>query len=766
MSERMQNESRARSSGAAQRRLELVRAYVARSVLPPLPPPKLGEVILAPHQREAAARLLAIMARHGGALLADDVGLGKTYIALAVAREYERCTVLAPPALLPMWTAALRRTETRHAELRSLHAYSRSEPVALVTRARHLVIIDEAHHLRNPTTVRYARVSTAMAGADVLLMTATPVHNREEDVRALLALFAGSRPDLLDADRRAELIVRREASAVREGAAGVAGSRPAVRWHRAHRVPMDRAILERIMALPAPLPANGGAEAGALIRMGLLRAWCSSEAALADAVRRRRLRGAVLRDALEVGRHPTQAELRSWALSEGEVQLGFAELLAAGPVEHGPLLAVLDRHLDALTALADALRSAGSDGTPGGDTARAQYLRAVMARHPGVPVVAFSQYARTVEAMYRALCDIAGVGMLTGNRARIASGPITREEALQRFAPRAHERPPPPAHQAIRLLLTTDILAEGVNLQDAGVVVHCDAPWTAALRDQRVGRCARIGSPWGLVHVYRLAPADEIERDVRWEARVVRKAAIGARVVGRAGRARSVVEGRSALLARLSTWAHDGEERPPHVAVQRVGALPARRGARVRVAAIVTGERVRGGLLAAWRTDGRWVVSARESAALALVEAASAREPVAARVARDVVTAWRKEVARAVRQWHAHQRARAVAGRAPEALSDVQRAALSRLAWAAGRLSVSERARLAPRLAAAQRTIASARTPVEERALRAWLDAPSEPVASWLQGAPMPLGPVGTEHRATKEGGRMRILLLVAPRTE
>jgi superfamily II DNA or RNA helicase len=762
----MRNEPRARSSGAAQRRLELVRAYVARSVLPPLPPPTLGEVILAPHQREAAARLLAIMARHGGALLADDVGLGKTYVALAVAREYERCTVIAPPALLPMWSGAVRRTHTRHAELRSLHAFSRGEPVALVTRARHLVIIDEAHHLRNPATVRYARVSAATAGADMLLMTATPVHNREDDVRALLALFAGSRPDLLDADRRAELIVRREASAVRGDASSMAGSRPTVRWHHAHRVPMNRAILERIMALPAPLPANGGAEAGALIRMGLLRAWCSSEAALADAVRRRRLRGAVLRDALEVGRHPTQAELRSWALSEGEVQLGFAELLAAGPVEHGPLLAVLDRHLEALAALADALRSAGSDGAPSGDTARAQYLRAVMAQHPGVPVVAFSQYARTVEAMYRALSDIAGVGMLTGNRARIASGPIAREEALQRFAPRAHERPPPPPHQAIRVLLTTDILAEGVNLQDAGVVVHCDAPWTAALRDQRVGRCARIGSPWGHVHVYRLAPSEAIERVVRWEARVVRKAAIGARVVGRAGRARSVVEGRSALVARLAAWMRDGEDRSPNVAVQRVDALPLRRGARVRVAALVACERERGGVLAVWRAAERWVVSARVSTALALVEAASVREPVAARVARSVVAAWCTELARAVRRWRAHQRARAVAGREPESLSDVQRAALSRLAWAAGRVSVSERARLAPVLAAAQRTIESARTPVAERALRAWLDLPKEPVASWLSVAPRSVEPVAVDGAARDEAGRLRILLLVAPRTE
>ena len=44
------------------------------------------------------------------------------------------------------------------------------------------------------------------------------------------------------------------------------------------------------------------------------------------------------------------------------------------------------------------------------------------------------------------------------------------------------------------LLLTTDLASEGVNLQDASVVVHLDLPWTAARLEQRVGRVARLAS--------------------------------------------------------------------------------------------------------------------------------------------------------------------------------------------------------------------------------------------------------------------------------
>ncbi len=775
-----------RSSAVAQRRLELVRSYVARAVLPPLPAAELGDVVLAPHQREAVARLLAVIAEHGGALLADDVGLGKTFVALAVAREYEACEIVAPAALLPMWGGALVRSHTTHARLHSLHSFSRAsdapgaEP-SLVCRGRTLVIVDEAHHVRNPSTTRYARLSAALAGADVLLLSATPIHNRARDLRVMLALFAGTRADLLDSERRAELIVRREAGMVREHrgvsreqSSAIVTRRPTVHRHRPHRLVMDEGVLTRIVTLPVPLPAKDGAEAGALIRMGLLRAWCSSDAALIDAVRKRRLRGAVLRDALETGRYPTDAELRSWAVVEGDMQLGFAELLVGGRTEDGALLAVLDRHLTALESLADTMR-----GLEGLDAVRATWLREVMARNPGVPVVAFSQYAKTVEAMYRALGDIAGVGMLTGSRARIASGPIARMEALHRFAPRAHERPPPPVHQAIRLLLTTDILAEGVNLQDAGVVVHLDLPWTAALRDQRVGRCARMGSRWPSVAVYSLAPSLPVERVIRLERRVARKAATAARAVGRAGAARSVVETQSLLLDLLRRWTPLTALREPDNANSTELSRPGVRIAEQRVALaagwelgalVVVRYQARDGeisrFLSAVRRDGRWVVRDNGRTALSLVRVASRGPLIAVKhelsSSREAV----RELVRLVRRWLARAQARAIAGDSETALSDVQRQAYKHLAAAVEQLGVTERARLAASIARCRDAIRDTRSSAAELALREWLARSASSSASWLDSVPQVRGrrPVGRELRSSAKEARASLtLLLLSP---
>src|SRR5690242_21188298 len=65
-------------------------------------PTTIGAVTLRPHQRTAVARLRAVMQEFGGALLADDAGLGKTYVAAALARDATRPLIVAPASLRSM----------------------------------------------------------------------------------------------------------------------------------------------------------------------------------------------------------------------------------------------------------------------------------------------------------------------------------------------------------------------------------------------------------------------------------------------------------------------------------------------------------------------------------------------------------------------------------------------------------------------------------------------------------------------------------------
>jgi hypothetical protein len=700
-----------------------------------------------PHQQDAAARLQHLLSRHHGALLADDVGMGKTYTALAVAARYVNSCVLAPAGLVTMWRQAAERAGLATTRVLSVHSCSRRSVGLLYAGAPTLVIIDEAHLLRNAATARYRHVADAVHHCHVLLLSATPVHNREEELRALFALFRGARADALHRNTLASLIVRRDRTTRRPTPRATGApttplspsAPPPVRRHRPVVVPHDQSILDALLALPAPLPARDGAAAGALIRLSLLRAWCSSDAALHHALTQRLLRGSALRDGLHAGRHPTRSELRAWVTNGEEMQLAFPELMATQDVACGPLLPILERHLDAVRALRTLLQQR-RDTTLRGDAMRVAWLRSVRQRHRDVPVVAFSQQARTVQALYRALSDIAGVGLLTGRGGRIASGPIPRRALLEQFAPMAHERPPPPEHQRITLLLATDLIAEGVNLQDAGVVIHLDLPWTFALRAQREGRCARLGSPHAQVHSYRLAPAKPLERTLRLEQRLVHKYQLGNSLVGAPlGVRASPADCAAYVQAALAAWQDrrvDGvEETRQHDASQPRWAavcLPASRARATGRAAALVLLRYRGEseLAAVWR--GRVTRHARVLRALVrLVNRGEALD------VRDTPADGRSIVRRALRRHTARLQLSQLAGASARNAAPAQHRALAQLAVLATAGSPTTRAALASRVATARACIAAARGAAADRALDAWVrrvrSVPREPPTALVE---------------------------------
>jgi hypothetical protein len=690
--------------------------------------PTLGLMQLLPAQQQAAAHLRAIIARHGGALLADNVGSGKTFVALAVARHYESVHIVAPATLLPMWRKAIERTllastnaQVRvQAQVHSLQRFSRGQHASFLTHARTLVVIDEAHQLRGANTARYRALARAMAGTHALLLSATPLHNAAEELHTLCALFAGQAHE--------EMIVRQSAPMPPAPTRRLwPDSRPTIIEHRTHPLPQDAETLAMLLALPAPLPTHDGAAAGALIRLGLLRAWCSSDAALAGALRSRQLRGEALRDALQTGRHPTSEELRSWIIGEGEGQLAFPELLVAHDVEATTLLTTLEQHLHALTTLARHHATTGDC-----DALRASRLRAIMDRHVGIPIIAFSQFERTVRAVYRALADIPGIGMLTSSTGRIASGPIGREELLGLFAPTAQGRSPPPSHQAVRLLIATDLLAEGVNLQDAGVVVHLDLPWTHALLEQRVGRCARLGSPHAAVHVYRLRASAHATAALRAEARILRKAKLAKRHVAGTHAKPSPPEAMARVRETIGTWHRSSpvsqSEHPP-IAFSVCWRHDTRRSPRALV--LLQSSLTSHNRLLAVRPGARAPVQCTPQALLAMVhdvKVATTPSAEAEGVTQPSIRQGYEQVHRCVGRWIDRQVTAALLGVSTHrwrnidgnSQTPVQMRALRLLHRTLTHLTVAERAREMPRVASIRSTIDAVRGAGMEAALATW----------------------------------------------
>jgi len=479
----------------------------------------LGSVTLHPHQVSAIRRIESAMEEFGGALLCDEVGMGKTFVALAIANRFPKRVVVAPAVLRDMWSqqSAIAGVKLPFVSFEQLSRGRRPND------RFDLVVIDEAHHARNRATRRYGELSRMVMRSRVLLLSATPVHNSPRDLTALLALFLGSRSASLSRAEIARCVIRREIET--SGLASRIPQAGALRWVE---ITDDRRIPEELMSLPPPLPVRDGGLGGVLIARSLVRQWCSSDAALEAALRRRLARSLALIAALESGHYPSEGELAAWTIADDSVQLAFPSFVATPIAETAELIDVLRRHQDALRDLLRLLKRETSR-----DAERARLLAGIRHEHPGVPVVAFSQYAETVNAMFRELRREPGIAVLTAKGARVAGGSLTRRDAISRFAPRASGVRAPREAERIDLLLATDLLSEGVNLQDAGVVVHLDLPWTAARLEQRLGRVARLGSQRSRVFAYGIRPSPAAEVLIRMESTIRKKVEEAEEAIGR-----------------------------------------------------------------------------------------------------------------------------------------------------------------------------------------------------------------------------------------
>jgi SNF2 family DNA or RNA helicase len=423
----------------------------------------------------------------GRAMLCDEVGLGKTIEAGLILDELNlrglarSILVLVPPSLVEQWQGEMRRKfslefishddpafRARGAAawgehdrvIASMHTAKR-EPhrSAILARRWDMVIIDEAHHLRNARTQLW-RFASELQKQFILLLTATPVQNNLEELFNLVTLLE---PGLLSTakqfqrrfvDRRdkltprnveelhrllAEVMVRNRRSTV-----GLQFTR---RWARTERLalsPGERELYAAVTGLVRQhLRAAGGK--GGFTRMALI----------------------ALQMALGSSSQAAAATLRNMAASESY------------PARERETLAQLSEQAATLA---------------GGS--KVERLLELLREFPDKMVI-FTQFRATQEMLQRRLQEAGhDVAVFHGGLAR-----LEKEAAIERFRGPA------------RLLLATESGSEGRNLQFAHAVCNFDLPWNPMRIEQRVGRLSRIGQTHD-VYVFNLVAADTVEAAV------------------------------------------------------------------------------------------------------------------------------------------------------------------------------------------------------------------------------------------------------------
>jgi hypothetical protein len=162
------------------------------------------------------------------------------------------------------------------------------------------------------------------------------------------------------------------------------------------------------------------------------------------------------------------------------------------------------------------------------DAKLAELVRLVKKDYPNQKVLIFTQYADTVRYLEEELKErgVQAVAGVTGNS-------YDPTELAWRFSPVSNEkRNEIKPEDELRVLVATNVLSEGQNLQDCAVVVNYDLPWAIIRLIQRVGRVDRIGQKAEKIYAHTFLPAEGVETIIHLRDRLRRRLQENAEVVG------------------------------------------------------------------------------------------------------------------------------------------------------------------------------------------------------------------------------------------
>ena len=445
-----------------------------------------------------------------------------------------------------------------------------------------LVVVDEGHALRNPDTTWHRAMERLLGGErkDLVLLTATPINNGLWDLYHLVMIFArhdrafasigipstrdlfvqaGANehdPSNLDPDVLFPLAdavsVRRDRRFIEETYPGatfpdgtpVRFPTPVLTTERYDLDEAHPGLFAEITGLIGGLSMAryrpsayelGGDEAvsestlGALLQSGILKRFESCWAACLATVTRMvsshdaflaawDQRGVVAsRAALRAAavQEVDETSLAAWVLADldfdadarhsNEFRPGYRDAVEADRI----LLARMQSRLAALDAQTDP---------------KLERLRQILDESPSQKIAVFASFGDTVRYIDENLASNAS------GRDRIVviggdSDPDSRSAALGRFCPETVVRPgyiPPDGE--VDLLISTDVLSEGQNLQQAAAVVSYDMPWNPQRVVQRNGRVIRLKSPHSQVQLVTLLPEPgDLEALLQLEIKIRRK---------------------------------------------------------------------------------------------------------------------------------------------------------------------------------------------------------------------------------------------------
>jgi len=587
-----------------------------------------GYIPVTTFQKHGVWRARRILEKYGGVLIADGVGLGKTFLAGELIQAYrdrrQRVLLVCPAALRDSnWKQFLHDYQLF---VETVSYEQLANDVQFEGDSRHLkspideyalVVIDEAHNYRNPDTPsRAAVLRQFMSGKrrDLVLLSATPVNNSLWDLYHILRYFLKQdaalsnrgvlsirerfheatqidpfnlNPDLLypiidsTTVKRTRRFVKKHYS--NDTIRGPGGVFMPILFPKPHAISIDYNLdealpgfFERFQEILMPengypllhmaryKPENYPADKEplqqdtalvGLLRSGLLKRFESSTYAFYRTTKKMADEHKVFLETLERGKVIRKEFLRELSAADDEADID--ELLETSEhvedTEAFNIVALRDdveKDLELLQELSKTAATIQQGNCP----KLAVLVKELMAivkkarsesfdeegERQNRKVLIFSYFEDTIDWVEGHLRKVIDEDKsLSCYRGRIASVSgaefrhgIRREKAIHGFAPISSGALPRDDKDLYDILLCTDVLAEGMNLQQCRNIINYDLPWNPMRLIQRHGRIDRIGSPHKHVYLQTFFPDVQLDELLNLEERVRRKLAQAAASVG------------------------------------------------------------------------------------------------------------------------------------------------------------------------------------------------------------------------------------------
>jgi superfamily II DNA/RNA helicase len=579
------------------------------------------------YQVDAVTSGFRLLEKHGGFFLADVVGLGKTMVATLIAKKFffyngfpdhrSHTLIVVPPAIADSWR------ETAKEQFRldncdiitngSLHKITRPEKYDLV-------IVDEAHKFRNDTAEAFDELQRicksptqhflpdgSRASKRVILVSATPLNNRPDDIRNLISLFQDLKDSTLSVANLQHFFARcqkeyQEAHKLRDAEQArqrvktiyerirtkvisevtVRRTRNDLMEHEDYKKDLEqqavvfpkieppRKVLYelppeledlydrtvRVLAPdkpgePAELTYNRfraigflkpekkrkyqnadriSAQLATIMRTLLVKRLDSSFHAFKESLRRFRDATNVMRDMFARGTIYIAPNLNvNQYLIEGREEELIAKIAERQPTD--PTIEIcspsdfVDGFVEGLEADAqkvEALYSEWKEVTE--DPKLDEFLRYLKDEmfDPKInrqhKLVVFSESEETTTYLLGQLAKAGFKHVLTvSSKNRAERMPIVRANF------EANLPPDQKSADDYDMLISTEVLAEGVNLHRANVVVNYDTPWNSTRLMQRIGRLNRIGTTAPKIYIYNFYPTAKVDDDIELKKKAIMK---------------------------------------------------------------------------------------------------------------------------------------------------------------------------------------------------------------------------------------------------